>query len=95
MLMAVNRVGVPSRLLVGVNPATNAVVAMKGSDSDYFTELTVDLIAGVNFGRYIPCEAVRIQELIRTCWTPSVRGCALLIWRRYPGPWRPRWAERR
>lgn len=49
-------------VVVGVNPATNALAAAKGADQNAQTDLTVALIDGVSFGDYIPCGAVQVAE---------------------------------
>lgn len=47
-------------VLVGVNPATNALVAVKGADYDTQAALTDDLIDSIAFVEYIPCGAVQV-----------------------------------
>lgn len=47
-------------VLVGLNPATNALVAVKGADYDTQAALTDDLIDSIAFVEYIPCAAVQV-----------------------------------
>jgi hypothetical protein len=55
-------------VLVGVNPATNALVAVKGSDQDAQADLTVDLIDSISFSGNIPCAAVQLAESDATAY---------------------------
>jgi len=49
-------------VLVGINPNTNAAIAVTGDEYDVETELTADLIDDIDFGDYIPCGAVKVRE---------------------------------
>lgn len=48
-------------VLVGVDPSTNAAVAVAGASQAVGVELTVDQIETIAFNGYIPCGAVRVR----------------------------------
>lgn len=49
-------------VLVGVDPATNTIVAVAGTSQIYATPLTIDQIDDIAFGSYIPIGAVRVRN---------------------------------
>jgi hypothetical protein len=49
-------------VLVGINPATNAVVAVAGAEQNTQADLTLDLLNDIAFSYYIPCGAVQVAE---------------------------------
>lgn len=49
-------------VLVGVDPATNAIVVENGADYDYATTLSIGLIDAITFNSYIPAGAVKVRN---------------------------------
>lgn len=49
-------------VLIGLDPATNLGVAVKGADQNTQGALTVGLIDAIDFAHYIPCAAVQLAE---------------------------------
>lgn len=55
-------VGHHAWVLVGVNPATNGIVAVSGTSQIYATALTISQIDSIAFSNYIPCGAVKVRN---------------------------------
>jgi hypothetical protein len=55
-------VGHHAWVLVGVNPATNGIVAVAGTSQIYATALTIAQIDSIAFLGYIPCGAVKVRN---------------------------------
>lgn len=55
-------VGHHAWVLVGVDPATNTIVAVAGTSQIYATALTIDQIDDIAFSNYIPLGAVKVRN---------------------------------